>query len=62
MQRLLLSTRAWMLTLTAGLLLTANSCLPQDYFASLAGDVVSQTASEILSRAIATLLDAGVAA
>lgn len=62
MSRCLLSARAALLALAAGVLLTANSCLPQDYFATLAGEVVSQTVSELLARTIAAVVDAGIPA
>lgn len=41
----------------AGTLLASGNCLPQDYFATLAGDTISLTVAEIVSRILATTID-----
>ncbi len=62
MHRLLLSAKGALVTVSAGIVLAANSCLPQDYFATLAGEVVSQTVADVLARFIEALFEQGAAA
>ncbi|MBI5863540.1 MAG: hypothetical protein HZB38_03320 [Planctomycetes bacterium] len=46
----------------SGTLLAANNCLPQDYFATLAGDTLSLAISEVILRLIGAFVDGAAAA
>ncbi len=49
--------RGLTLVAASGTLLASGNCLPQDYFATLAGDTISLTVAEIVTRILATTLD-----
>lgn len=50
--------RGLALMAASGTLLASGNCLPQDYFATLAGDTISLTVAELISRILAATLDA----
>lgn len=52
--------RGLALVAASGTLLASGNCLPQDYFATLAGDTISLTVAELMARVLAATLD-GVA-
>jgi hypothetical protein len=50
--------RSLALVAASGTLLASGNCLPQDYFATLAGDTISLTVAEIVARVLTATLDA----